>query len=117
MSDEAYCQMVAAAVEAREQELRQTYDAEGRKFLGVKGVLSQSVYGTPWSEAQRRGLNPTVKALDKWRRIEALHRDQQWQQAYREAYEAYKEGDTTVEFPVGTYWMHRFAGARRASPD
>jgi REP element-mobilizing transposase RayT len=117
LSDEAYVKMVHDAVEDREQGFRQQYDAEGREFLGVEGVLAQSVYATPWSDEGPRGINPTVKAADKWHRIEVLKRDKEWYATYCERRVSFRAGDSSVVFPFGTYWLHRYAGARVASPD
>lgn len=92
-------------IQVRETEIRKEFDREGRRFLGRRRVLRQSPLSHPRSFEPRRGLNPRVAARDKWRRIESLQRLKGFLVAYREAWEAFSEGDRSVIFPFGTYAM------------
>lgn len=114
MDDESYLRMVEKAVDDREKELRAERAESGKGFLGVQGVLNQRSDATPWSKEGRTHLKPGFASHDKWRRIQALQQDKEWLQCYRDALAAYRAGNRDVEFPAGTYWMARFAGAKCA---
>jgi hypothetical protein len=94
-----------AAAEALHNDRRRQ---EGRRVLGRRGVLQQSWQSAPDSDAPRRGLRPRVAARSVWTRIEALRRDRQFLRAYREARARWLAGDP-IPFPIGTYWLRRFA--------
>jgi REP element-mobilizing transposase RayT len=92
-------------VAQREAELRERFRKAGRRFLGRRRVLAQSPYSRPRSHAPRRNLNPRLAARDKWRRIESLQRLKGFLVAYREAWRRFTNGERSVQFPYGTYWM------------
>ncbi len=48
--------------------------------------------------------------------IEALQRNKVFIEQYRDARMAWLAGQDVV-FPAGTWWLHRFAGEKRAEPD
>jgi hypothetical protein len=87
-----------------------------RQFFGVHRVLAQSPFGRPAAREPRRGLNPRVAARNKWRRIETLQRLKAFVANYREALRRYVDGDRSVLFPAGTYWMRVRLGALCAGP-
>jgi putative transposase len=95
-----------AAVEAEQAALRA---ATGRAVLGRRRILRQSWRDSPTTIEPRRTLNPRVAARNKWLRIEALQRNKEFVAAYRIARTAWLAGIHTL-FPVGTYWLRRFAG-------
>jgi len=101
---------LATLLKAKEQELVAEREAQGQTFLGRDAVLAQSPFDRPRSEEERSGLNPTVACRDKWRRIEALNRVREFLQAYRLAWQDFKQGIKDAVFPAGTYWMVRHAG-------
>jgi len=107
---------LARAVEAREHEIRSERRDVGLGFLGRRRVLRQSPFGRPESTEPRRGLNPRIAAVDKWHRIEVTQRLRDFVAAYREARERYLEGDSSVRFPWGTYWMRVRLGAQCCGP-
>jgi hypothetical protein len=49
-------------------------------------------------------------------RIEALQRNKAFIEQYRDARNEKLAGRDVV-FPAGTWWLHRFAGVRRAEPE
>jgi putative transposase len=53
-------------------------------------------------------LRPRVAARSKWARIEALLRNRAFLVDYAAARAGWHEG-ATVRFPIGTYWLRRFA--------
>jgi REP element-mobilizing transposase RayT len=87
----------------------------GRRVAGRRTILEQAWWASPTSHEPRRGLRPRVAARNKWLRIAALQRNQEWQAAYRDARRRWLAGEST-EFPYGTYWLQRFAHVRVKAP-
>ena len=104
-SDDELAAVIGAAIEEREAKFRAQYDAEGREFLGRRAVLAQSRYDRPRSREPRFGISPRVACRDKWRRIERLRTNRQWQADYGAALAAWSAGDRDAMFPAGTYQM------------
>jgi len=107
---------LAAGLDAHEARLREDNAAKGLTIMGRSAVLAQDPFDRPRSFDPRRGLNPRVACKDKWRRIEALARRKEFLEAYREAWDSFKEGNKDAVFPEGTYWMCRHAGCACTSP-
>jgi putative transposase len=80
----------------------------GRRVVGRRAILRQSWRDCPTSRAPRRNLRPRVAERDKWLRIATLQRNKAWRADYRHARALWLAG-FDVEFPYGTYWLHRFA--------
>jgi hypothetical protein len=97
-------QRVAAVEAAAAAERQQT----GRRVLGRRAVRQQAWWARPTSFEPRRSLRPRVAARSQWSRIEALRRNRTFVMEYAVARAAWQEGEP-VTFPVGTYWLHRFA--------
>ncbi len=87
----------------------------GRRVVGRRRVLRQAWRDCPTSHEPRRSLRPRVASRNKWVRIAALQRNQEWQVAYREARTMWRAG-IPAEFPYGTYWLQRFAHVRVKPP-
>jgi REP element-mobilizing transposase RayT len=87
----------------------------GQRVLGRRAILRQSWRASPTDHEPRRGLRPRVAARSVWSRLEALRRDRAFLIAYREARASWLAGRTTV-FPIGTYWLRRFANVPIAAP-
>jgi REP element-mobilizing transposase RayT len=107
---------IEAAVEEKEARARRVLDAQGRAFLGVRAVLKQPPSDRPQTCEPRRGLSPRIAAANKWLRIEALRRLEDFLRAYREALAHWKRGLRSVLFPPGTYAVRVYQGALVASP-
>jgi REP element-mobilizing transposase RayT len=99
------------AVHAREQELIAERRRTGRRVLGRRAVLRQDCDARPTSVEPRRGLDPRVAARSKWARIGALCGLRAYRDAYRDARKALLAGTPAV-FPLGTYWLRRFANVQ-----
>jgi REP element-mobilizing transposase RayT len=80
----------------------------GARVLGRRTILRQSWRSCPASQEPRRNLRPRIAARSQWARIEAIHRNREFLAAYRDA-RARWLGGAVVPFPVGTYWLRRFA--------
>ena len=88
------------------------------KFLAAvkgKGDAAWRHPDQPASKKQRFGRNPTLSALTRaaWRA--AVQRLRAFRLAYRVAYQAWRTGKQSVEFPAGTWWVVRYAGAAAAT--
>jgi putative transposase len=103
---------VLAELRQRVQSVQETVAAErqrtGKRVYGRRAVLEQSWRDQPSSIEPRRNLRPRVAARSVWTRVEALQRNHAFIAAYAEAREGWRQGNT-VAFPIGTYWLRRFA--------
>jgi putative transposase len=116
MSPQEFRQLVERELHTKENNVKRRLSRENRRVMGVKMILAQSVYDSPRTYAQHRGLNPRLAAVDPWRRLETIRRLKSFIIAYREAMEQFKAGVHDVLFPPGTYWMKRFGGAACGPP-
>jgi len=80
----------------------------GARVIGRRAVQRQSWRETPRSGEPRRNLRPTIAARSQWARVEALQRNREFLIAYREARARWLAG-SAIAFPIGTYWLRRFA--------
>ncbi len=102
--------LVAAAEERIAGERRRT----GKRVLGRRAVLKQSWRDTPRSIEPRRSLRPNFAARSVWSKLEALYRNRAFINAYRAARLLWLSG-VDVVFPLGTYWLRRFANVTVAA--
>jgi len=98
-------------VEATELLAKQRRERAGLRVLGRREVLRQSWKAVPNSFEPRRTLNPRVAARNLWSRIEAIVRNKAFVRAYQAARASWRNGEE-AEFPLGTYWLKRFANVR-----
>jgi len=96
-----------------EQQAKAQRARAGRSVLGRRAVLRQSWRSAPTTFEPRRGLSPRVAARSMWSRIEALVRNKAFVRAYQAARAAWRDG-LPAEFPLGTYWLKRFANVQVA---
>jgi putative transposase len=87
---------------------------KGLSFAGADAVRRQPWSNAPNTREPRRKRSPRIATRDKWRRIEAIRRDQQFAQLYRACRARWCAGDRDIEWPPGTYKMHRVHNARCA---
>jgi REP element-mobilizing transposase RayT len=114
-SAEAFERALNEALAALEEKARRELASGGGAFLGIAKVLAQKWWARPRSGEPRRGLNPRVAARDKWKRIEALTRLDEFLSAYRDAWASRRAGKPSV-FPYGTYALRVLHGVRCAAP-
>jgi len=86
----------------------------GVGVLGRRAILRQSWRDCPASRASRRNLRPRIAACNPCARIEAIRRHREFVAAYRDARACWIGGKAS-RFPVGTYWLRRFAYVPLAS--
>jgi hypothetical protein len=120
LGDDELAAKIADAIREREETFRKQYDAEGRPFLGRRGVLGQSRYARPKSREPRFRISPKVACRNKWRRIERLRANKAWRHDYAVSLADWRAGKRDVVFPAGTYLMrvvHRVCCAKPRPPD
>lgn len=108
---EGYLRALGPLLDARLLRARTEHRRKGQRYLGRARVLKSAVTGQPRKRKERFGRSPTFSALTRnaWRL--ATQRLRSFRRAYREAYQAWREGDRRVAFPAGTWWVVRCAGA------
>jgi putative transposase len=107
-SAEAFIEDLVIRVEHLELQAAEKRRAAGIKLVGRKHILSQRWKDSPQTFEPRRRLNPRVAATNVWSRIEALIRNRDFVNSYRESRRRWLAG-LAVSFPPGTYWLRRFA--------
>jgi len=114
LSDATVNRMLADAVAARVRHARQALGEQGRKFLGVEGVLRQSFNQRPVTPEPRGNINPRIAARTRSLRQRAIADFKRFVRAYRHAWEAWRAGNAAQLFPAGTYALRLLAGVRCA---
>jgi hypothetical protein len=97
---------------AQRERRRSDADAPDR-VLGVQRVLDQSPFSYPKTHEPKRRISPRVASKNKWRRIEAIQRNEAWQAAYRAALTSHRSGDKQAIFPPGTWQLYQDGHVRR----
>ena len=100
---------LSATVLAKEAAITAERRRAGISILGRRAVKDQDWRDSPSSREPRRNLRPTIAARSAWSRVEAILRNRHFLTAYRAARDALMLG-TPIPFPIGTYWLSRFAG-------
>jgi putative transposase len=116
LSHEEYTKLLRDEVTKAEKAAADERRERGITIVGRAAVLKQHWNAKPSSHEPRRGMSPRVACKNKWARLEALNRNKAFIEQYREARIA-KLGGQDAVFPAGTWWLHRFAGVKRAEPD
>jgi len=86
----------------------------GIPVIGRARILRQAWHDSPATFERRRNLRPQIAAANKWARVEAILRNRDFLNAYREARASWILGQPST-FPVGTYWLRRFAAVPLAA--
>ena len=107
----SYLGALQALVAGRLTELRTAFRRRGRSYLGETQVRKTRVSDRPKTKKQRFGRNPTFSAQTRKAWLDAMKRLRAFRRAYRAAYAAWCSGDRDTEFPLGTWWVVRHAGA------
>jgi REP element-mobilizing transposase RayT len=99
---------LAPRIREVEQEAARSRRERRFRVLGRAEVLRQRPSDRPGSQEPRRELSPRVASLNKWARIECIQRNKAFVAAYQHARTLWQAGLDAI-FPVGTYWLRRFA--------
>ncbi len=108
LSADRWRALLAERIRALELEALKVRQTRGSRILGRAQVLRQRPTDRPRVPEPRRQLSPRVASLNKWARIEAVQRNKTFVAVYRTARKLWKAGHEAI-FPVGTYWLRRFA--------
>jgi hypothetical protein len=103
-----FVEEVKRRVRRSEEETAAKRRQTGCRVLGRRSVLRQPWWGKPSSFEPRRQMRPRVAARNVWARVEALVRNREFHRSYARARADWLSGEI-VTFPIGTYWLHRFA--------
>ncbi len=106
-----YVQRFETALREREWEHRKERRAAGRSVMGAGRCRAAVLGQRSRSYEQWFQLRPTIAAKMKAERMAALQALRAFRDSYREALGVWRSGNHGVTFPVGTWWMCRFAGA------
>lgn len=116
LSDDQLRNEIRRRVEERATELARKRKAEGRRVLGVRGVLAQRPSDAPVRPAEHFGTRPRVSTRSVWSKLDAIRRSREFLIEYRDALASYLSGVRDALFPRGTYAMRVRFGVRCASP-
>jgi len=110
-SETGYIHGLEALIANRISQLRAEFRRQGRAIVGRARVRKTVATDQPTKKKERFGRSPTFSALTRaaWRA--AAQRLRAFRLAYVAAYRAWRAGDRGVEFPAGTWWVVRCAGA------
>lgn len=110
-----YVHALEALLTDRLSQLRTELRGQGRGYLGRIRVHRTAVTDQPKTKKQRFGRSPTFSALTRQAWRAAVQGLRAFRLAYRAAYRAWRSGERSVEFPAGTWWVVRCAGATAAT--
>jgi REP-associated tyrosine transposase len=105
LSQTQWADKIRSAVSRVERQAAAKRARSGRRLKGRKAVLRDSPHDRPTTHAPRKTLSPRIAARNKWRRIEALRRNAQFQRDYRAAFHARRAGNLAAIFPAGSYQL------------
>ncbi|MEM7153883.1 MAG: hypothetical protein AAF799_13625 [Myxococcota bacterium] len=94
---------IRRVVRSREMTNARRIRKEGGAFLGMKRVLRQRTTDSPSTRAPRKGMRPRVAGRTRWARVEAIQRNQKFEEDYRSARKRFSADERDVVFPYGTY--------------
>jgi putative transposase len=114
-SAEEFRKAVVRGLAAKEEQEASQAEADGRPFVGAKRATAVLPTDRPAHAEPLRGLNPRVACRDQGKRVDALDRLVAFVQEYRFAFKRWREGETEVVFPAGTYLMRVVHGAACAA--
>lgn len=111
-SAQAFQRELALALEAEEDRL-----ARGRSsFLGVARILAQKWWARPSQPEPWGQLSPLFAGREQATRADLLERLRAFRREYLAAWQAWRSGRRTVEFPAGTYALRILHGVACAAP-
>ncbi len=117
MSRQEWVERLEQELERREERARNKVRRQGRRFIGVTGVLAQDWREAPKTREVWRKRNPHIAAKKQSARLAAIGRLRQFRADYAAALARWRQGKRRVLFPAGTYQMRvRFRVGCHTSP-
>ena len=114
LAPEEFMKRVLERVNDQEEKIQAKFRMQGRKFLGAKKVLKQSPYSQPATHEHWCQSRPQISTSDRWRRLQRIGASQRFLREYESCLARYRAGETDAVFPLGTYKMVEYYGARCA---
>jgi len=115
LDDDELYEKLMVETRARELQFQQEFREKGRRFMGLRELARQRQWNrVPKSFEERFTITPKYAGSSKWLVLAQLQRDREWEREYAAARELLWAGKPAV-FPVGTYWLRRFAGVAVAA--
>lgn len=108
---EGYRRLLWEQLREKEHEHRVERRASGRSVVGRKRLMQAALGQRSTSWEQWFTLRPEVAARLQADRVAAIRALKSFRTSYREAWRRWREGDREVEFPVGSWWLPKYAGA------
>jgi hypothetical protein len=102
---------IRARVALREEQLSMRRLAGGRTVLGADAVRRQSIEDKPHRGPDGFGTRPRVSTRSLETKVEAVQRNREWIDHYREALTDFVDHRGDAVFPFGTYAMRVRFGA------
>jgi hypothetical protein len=118
LSDDQLFDVLMEAVRTSEKKVHEEFQLSHRRFMGREKLRAQRWSRIPKSFEEHFKQAPRIASSSKWQRLAEQQRDREWEHKYAEAREQMLAGRDAV-FPIGTYWLRRFAGVtvgERAPP-
>ncbi len=106
---------VASVVRASIERVTARLHQEGRSFLGKAAILATSFLARATSFEPMWRKVPALAARARERHRAMIDGRREFLRAYSTALARWRQGEQTVEFPFGTWWMRVFHGVRVAS--
>ncbi|MGM0597887.1 MAG: hypothetical protein ACQES9_12705, partial [Myxococcota bacterium] len=102
-------------IAVREEEDKLIDKVGADRFMGRRKLKAVSPFSSPRKEAESGELNPKVSGRSREVLIHEKSKYKQFRDQYEEKYKLWKSGRRDVIFPVGTYGMVHFHGAKVAA--
>ncbi len=112
---------ITEAIESRaadkQREARREVLKRAGRFRTREELMAVDPFDAPKTPKRRNARVPTLRAA----RTSVLRAARQqlvaWRQAYRAAFEGFRQGNREIEWPAGTWFYARYAGVRVAPSD
>jgi REP element-mobilizing transposase RayT len=113
-SPKAFVRDVRHALDERCGTLREEIRKRRQSFWSKSRFRNLDPFSKPNTPATPNRLNPAFRGVTAEAIARAKQRLVNWLHSHRRAFELFSSGQHNAEFPAGTWWFARFAGARVA---
>lgn len=118
LSDNELAIVIKDAIHAAEEKARAEVIASDGTFVGRRNIRRMSRHASPTTEATRSDITPRFACRDEALLREAVEKERAFLEEHADSMTAWRAGDRSVVFPVGTYKMRVVHNVRVASgPD
>ncbi len=108
---DGYRKLLWEQLREKEREHRVERRAAGRSVVGRKRLMQAGLGQRSTSWERWFTMRPTIAAKLRADRIAAILALRSFRASYREAWRRWRGGEREVTFPVGSWWLPRYAGA------